>query len=162
MAGRFGLSELSADSGLLPAEFSALPAEFSALPAEFSALPAEFSALPADSGALPAGPPPFTESGKRAEIKIKGRNPAHTNVWRCAEFMMNLWMSVLFLLFSAQTAQPQDGLTITRQGKTVAFVNRTDFASSIPGTPIIDSRKFNQFISKIDQQVRQNPVNQNT
>lgn len=73
--------------------------------------------------------------------------------------MMNLWMAVFFLMFSAQTAQPQDSLTITLQGQTIAVVHRTDFTAPVPVAPMIDDQKYSQFINKIDQQIYRAPVN---
>lgn len=59
----------------------------------------------------------------------------------------------------AQPATLPDNLTITEQGHVVTQVSRKDFTTFFPGTPMIDSRKYQQFIYNLDRKVDQPPIN---
>lgn len=63
-----------------------------------------------------------------------------------------------FLLLTQSVDLP-NSLTVTQQGHPIAVVNRTDFTMTIPGTPMINDNKFNQFIEKLDQQIYRKPIN---
>ncbi|WNB94012.1 VanW family protein [Bacillus sp. NEB1478] len=63
------------------------------------------------------------------------------------------------MLFLVQPVQTADTLTINQQGEQVAEVNRASFDLGIPGIPMIDEKKYNLFIDKLDQKVFKSPVN---
>ncbi|MDR7071391.1 VanW family protein [Fictibacillus barbaricus] len=63
------------------------------------------------------------------------------------------------MLFIAQPVQASDQLTINQQGEQVAEVNRSSFDLSIPGIPMIDEKKLNQFVNKLELKVYKPPVN---
>ena len=71
--------------------------------------------------------------------------------------MLKIWMTGLLLL--AQPAGHSDSLTITQQGKKVAVVNREDFTMPLPGTPMIDDKKYNEFVDRLERKVHKDPVN---
>ncbi len=71
--------------------------------------------------------------------------------------MKQLWMA--FFLFLAQPVVLPDSLTVTQQGQTMATVNRENFTTSLPGTPMVNGEKYNQFINKLDQQIFLAPIN---
>lgn len=73
--------------------------------------------------------------------------------------IMQIWIVGLCLLLSVQPAELSDGLTITQQGQTIATVNRENFKALLPGTPIVDGQKYNQFINKLNQQIYRAPIN---
>lgn len=59
----------------------------------------------------------------------------------------------------AQPSEPQDSLTVTQQGRTIATVNREDFTMPLPGTPMVDYEKYSKFIKQLDQKVYREPIN---
>jgi vancomycin resistance protein YoaR len=68
------------------------------------------------------------------------------------------WLaSLLFIV--PPVVQTPGNLTINQQGEQVAVINRSSFDLSIPGTPMVDETKYNQFITKLDQKVFKPPVN---
>ena len=71
--------------------------------------------------------------------------------------MLKIWMTGLLLL--AQPAGHSDSLTITQQGKKVAVVNREDFTMPLPGTPMIDDKKYGEFVDRLERKVHKDPVN---
>ncbi|MGG4110279.1 VanW family protein [Bacillus subtilis] len=71
--------------------------------------------------------------------------------------MIQILITGLFLL--AQPSEPQDSLTVTQQGRTIATVNREDFTMPLPGTPMVDYEKYSKFIKKLDQKVYREPIN---
>jgi len=71
--------------------------------------------------------------------------------------MIHTWIAGLLLL--AHPIDLPDSLTLTQQGETIAIVNRKNFTLPIPGTPMIDDKKYNQFIDKLDQQIYSEPIN---
>lgn len=71
--------------------------------------------------------------------------------------MIQILITGLFLL--AQPSEPQDSLTVTQQGRTIATVNREDFTMPLPGTPIVDYEKYSKFIKQLDQKVYREPIN---
>lgn len=71
--------------------------------------------------------------------------------------MTQIWMT--FLLLLAQPVELPDSLKITQQGETIAIVNREDFTIPIPGIPMIDGEKYQQFIDKLNKQIYQRPKN---
>ncbi len=71
--------------------------------------------------------------------------------------MLKIWMTGLLLL--AQPAGHSDSLTITQQGKKVAVVNREDFTMPLPGTPLIDDKKYAEFVDRLERKVHKDPVN---
>ncbi|RYL93491.1 hypothetical protein EWI07_07790 [Sporolactobacillus sp. THM7-4] len=71
--------------------------------------------------------------------------------------MMQLLMAGLLLL--SQPVTYPDCLIITRQGQTIATVNRTNFTTPSPFFPIIDDKKLKQLIHSLDQKIYQAPVN---
>ncbi|MED4558095.1 VanW family protein [Bacillus subtilis] len=71
--------------------------------------------------------------------------------------MIQILITGLFLL--AQPSEPQDSLTVTQQGRTIATVNREDFTMPLPGTPTVDYEKYSKFIKQLDQKVYREPIN---
>ncbi|MEC1443151.1 VanW family protein [Bacillus subtilis] len=71
--------------------------------------------------------------------------------------MIQILITGLFLL--AQPSEPQDSLTVTQQGRTIATVNREDFTMPLPGTPLVDYEKYSKFIKQLDQKVYREPIN---
>ncbi|MBP0725357.1 VanW family protein [Bacillus sp. RG28] len=71
--------------------------------------------------------------------------------------MIHTWIAGLLLL--AQPIDLPDSLTVTQQGQTIAIVNRMNFTLPIPGTPMMDDKKYDQFIEKLDQQIYREPIN---
>ncbi|KIL33536.1 VanW family protein [Bacillus subtilis] len=71
--------------------------------------------------------------------------------------MIQILITGLFLL--AQPSEPQDSLTVTQQGRTIATVNREDFTMPLPGTPMVDYEKYSKFIKHLDQKVYREPIN---
>ncbi|MGG0902701.1 VanW family protein [Bacillus subtilis] len=71
--------------------------------------------------------------------------------------MIQILITGLFLL--AQPSEPQDSLTVTQQGRTIATVNREDFTMPLPGTPMVDYEKYSKFIKQLDQKVYREPKN---
>lgn len=67
------------------------------------------------------------------------------------------WITGLLLLI--QPLNHSDSLTLTQHGKTIAVVHRTDFTMPLPGTPIMNAEKYNQFINQLDQKTYEAPVN---
>ncbi|HZG70618.1 MAG TPA: VanW family protein [Chondromyces sp.] len=67
------------------------------------------------------------------------------------------WIAGLLLLVQPFTIP--DSLSVTQQGQTIATISRPDVLIPLPGTPVIHTEKFNQFIEKLDQQIYQAPVN---
>lgn len=70
--------------------------------------------------------------------------------------MIQILITGLFLL--AQPSEPQDSLTVTQQGRTIATVNREDFTMPLPGTPMVDYEKYSKFIKHLDQKVYREPI----
>ncbi|TWG67027.1 VanW family protein [Bacillus subtilis] len=71
--------------------------------------------------------------------------------------MIQILITGLFLL--AQPSEPQDSLTVTQQGRTIATANREDFTMPLPGTPMVDYEKYSKFIKQLDQKVYREPIN---
>ncbi|WP_088043141.1 VanW family protein [Bacillus sp. EAC] len=71
--------------------------------------------------------------------------------------MIQVWIAGLLLL--AQPVDLPDSLTVTQQGQTIAIVNRVNFTVPLPGTPMIDDKKYGQFIDKLDRRIYQDPIN---
>ncbi|MGQ9009825.1 VanW family protein [Bacillus stercoris] len=71
--------------------------------------------------------------------------------------MIHILITGLFLL--AQPSGPDDSLTVTQQGRTIATVHREDFTMPLPGTPMVDDEKYSKFIKQLDQKVYREPIN---
>ncbi len=71
--------------------------------------------------------------------------------------MIQILITGLFLL--AQPSGPDDSLTVTQQGRTIATVHREDFTMPLPGTPMVDDEKYSKFIKQLDQKVYREPIN---
>ncbi|MED4534789.1 VanW family protein [Metabacillus fastidiosus] len=71
--------------------------------------------------------------------------------------MIQIWIASFLLL--AQPVELPNSLTVTQQGQTIAVVNRENFTTSFPGTPMIDVEKYRQFIDKLDKQIYRAPIN---
>ncbi|AKI92325.1 VanW family protein [Bacillus subtilis] len=71
--------------------------------------------------------------------------------------MIQILITGLFLL--AQPSEPQDSLTVTQQGRTIATVNREEFTMPLPGTPMVDYEKYSKFIKQLNQKVYREPIN---
>lgn len=70
---------------------------------------------------------------------------------------------ILPLLFSfilvAQTIYSPERLVITKDGTNVTTINRMDFSFPYTDLPIIDSKKYDQFITQLDKQFSRSPQN---
>lgn len=62
--------------------------------------------------------------------------------------------SLLFgLLLSAQSQNTPDRLTITKEGIPITTINRVDFFNPYVDLPIIDNKKYHQFLEQINKQI---------
>ena len=64
---------------------------------------------------------------------------------------------VLILLVSTVTTS--DNLTITFGGEPISMINKADFTTPLYDIPLIDEVKYDEFLSELDQQVSQQPIN---
>ncbi|WLD92662.1 VanW family protein [Alkalihalobacillus sp. AL-G] len=71
--------------------------------------------------------------------------------------MIHIWMAALMLL--VQPVEQPESLTIIQQDQTIAVINREDFSMNIPGTPMVDIQKYNEFTENLDQQIHKDPIN---
>ncbi|WP_226536667.1 VanW family protein [Fictibacillus halophilus] len=67
------------------------------------------------------------------------------------------WLTGLLLI--AQPVNLPDSFTVNQQGKTIAEINRTQFASQIPGIPMVDDEKYDLFVNQLEKQTYKAPVN---
>jgi vancomycin resistance protein YoaR len=72
---------------------------------------------------------------------------------------MNFSWILPILLFFQQVHIPDSSLYLTKDGQTISIINRSDFSTVLPGLPIIDPEKVNQFLGKLDKQVYKEPQN---
>lgn len=73
--------------------------------------------------------------------------------------MIRTLIASLILMAHPVNIDLPDSLTVTQQGHTIAVLNRVNFTMPLPGTPIIDTKKYSQFIDQLDQQIYREPVN---
>ncbi|MFZ7942214.1 VanW family protein [Neobacillus sp. 19] len=71
--------------------------------------------------------------------------------------MISTWMFA-FLLTVQQTYSP-DSLIITKEGRGVQSINRTDFSIPYTDLPIIHSKKYNHLLDQLDHQYSIEPKN---
>jgi vancomycin resistance protein YoaR len=72
--------------------------------------------------------------------------------------MIQIWLAGL--LFMAQPVGVSDNsLTITQQGQKITIMNREDFTMPLPGTPLINDKKYDQFIEILDRKIYRAPQN---
>jgi vancomycin resistance protein YoaR len=71
--------------------------------------------------------------------------------------MLQKWIA-MFVLLTQPVATP-DNLTLTQHDQTIAVINRENFKMPMPGTPMIDEKKYDKFIEKLDQQIYREPIN---
>nr|WP_307405160.1 VanW family protein [Neobacillus ginsengisoli] len=64
----------------------------------------------------------------------------------------------LMLLFQQVNLAP-NSLFLTRDGKTVSIIDRTAFTFPYPGLPILNTKKYNQFLDNLDKQISVEPEN---
>ncbi|MCH1624309.1 VanW family protein [Ferdinandcohnia quinoae] len=64
-----------------------------------------------------------------------------------------------FLLLSVSQLQPQENLVITYEGQPIATADRESYSSPLTGVPIINKKKYTQFIDYLDEQIYKDPVN---
>ena len=62
-----------------------------------------------------------------------------------------LW--TVMLLLSVQQFQPQDNLYITYKGNPIATVNRAEYSLPLIGVPALNTQKYNDFLTYLDEQV---------
>ncbi len=68
--------------------------------------------------------------------------------------------SFLFgILLLIQQTNGSDQITLTHQGKVVSAVSRFEFFSPYFGLPIIDQKKFDEYLERLDKLVYKEPVN---
>ncbi|WP_026583423.1 VanW family protein [Bacillus sp. J33] len=73
---------------------------------------------------------------------------------------MNIsWMFGLLLFIQFHTASLPENLTIESEGESIASMERAEYQLPFPGMPLIDFEKYNQFLSKLDDQTYIPPVN---
>ncbi|MGG5254186.1 VanW family protein [Neobacillus sp. SM06] len=63
----------------------------------------------------------------------------------------------VFLLIQQVTVPDQ--IIITHQGKIVSTLNRSDFFSPYFGLPILDHKKFDEYLDRLDKLVYKEPIN---
>ncbi|WP_332697511.1 VanW family protein [Halalkalibacter lacteus] len=71
--------------------------------------------------------------------------------------MVQIALTILMLFIPL--IEIYDDFTVIQDGKTIASVHRSEFASDLLGKDVIDLDKYDQFSQKIDQQTYQPPVN---
>lgn len=71
---------------------------------------------------------------------------------------MNIFWLLGLLLFTQEVNMP-DNFLITRDEQPFAIVNRTDFSLPLPALPLMDSKKFNEFLDQLDKNVSKQPKN---
>lgn len=72
--------------------------------------------------------------------------------------MIQIWLAGLLLL--AQPVEHADNsLTVTQQGQEISIMNRENFTMPLPGTPLINDKKYDEFIEKLDQKIYRAPQN---
>ncbi|OIK09811.1 hypothetical protein BIV60_22865 [Bacillus sp. MUM 116] len=62
------------------------------------------------------------------------------------------------MVFTGQML-PQDTLSITKDGRTISVVRRTEFSNQYPGLPFIAEKKYNSFLDHLNQQLTVAPEN---
>ncbi|MGM0837334.1 MAG: VanW family protein [Bacillota bacterium] len=72
--------------------------------------------------------------------------------------MIQIWLACL-LLFAQPVEHVDNGLTVTQQGQEISNMNRENFTMPLPGTPLINEEKYNEFIEKLDQKIFRAPQN---
>lgn len=65
----------------------------------------------------------------------------------------------IILLLVAQPVHLSDNLSIKENGRTISVVNRADFGVPLPGTPMIDTKKFKELNAKLEREIYKAPVN---
>ncbi|WP_078378918.1 VanW family protein [Sutcliffiella halmapala] len=73
--------------------------------------------------------------------------------------MIKILLASLLLLAPQSVESPDNYLTITQHGQKIITMNREDFMMPLPGTPLINEEKYEQFIETIDTKVYQEPQN---
>jgi vancomycin resistance protein YoaR len=71
--------------------------------------------------------------------------------------MMLSW--IFGVLLVAQSVVSPDHLEITKDGYNITTINRMDFSNPNIDLPIIDNRKYNQFLDQLDEQFTTQPKN---
>jgi vancomycin resistance protein YoaR len=71
---------------------------------------------------------------------------------------MNIFWLLGLLLFTQEVNMP-DNFLITRDEQPFAIVNRTDFSLPLPPLPLMNSKKFNEFLDQLDKNVSKQPKN---
>lgn len=71
--------------------------------------------------------------------------------------IMNPSWLIGLILFTQQLYLP-DSLIITRDGQPIAYVNRSDFSVPLPGLPLLNTKKYHEFINNLDKQVYKKPI----
>ncbi len=66
---------------------------------------------------------------------------------------------IFSILLAAQPINTPDDLVITKNGKNVITINRMDFSFPYTDLPIINSKKYNQFLDQLDKQFSIEPEN---
>ncbi|RFB13477.1 hypothetical protein DZB84_17355 [Bacillus sp. HNG] len=69
--------------------------------------------------------------------------------------MKLLWTIMLF--FSVQQFQPQDHVYITYKGNPIATVNRAEYSLPLLGVPTLNTKKFTDFLTYLEEQVYEEP-----
>ncbi len=72
--------------------------------------------------------------------------------------MLQVWLAGLLLL-STTGQQGAETLIVNQEGQKIAEVSRKQFEGSIPGFPMIDDTKYNQFVDLLDKRSYKAPVN---
>jgi vancomycin resistance protein YoaR len=71
------------------------------------------------------------------------------------------YMSLTWLftfLFMIQQITPQAGVDISRNGKPIYSINREDYAIGDPGYFILDSKKYNKLVNRLEKQLSVLPI----
>ncbi|WP_417898058.1 VanW family protein [Bacillus haimaensis] len=72
--------------------------------------------------------------------------------------MIQIWLVGLLLL--AQPVEISDNsLTVTQQGQEISIMNRENFTMPLPGTPLINDKKYDEYIEKLDRKIYRAPQN---
>lgn len=73
--------------------------------------------------------------------------------------MFNLLFILSFVTFSTYNPTYNDDLALKHDGETIATINHDAFTSSLIDIPIIKEKMFEQLLTKLEQQINEDPVN---
>jgi vancomycin resistance protein YoaR len=73
--------------------------------------------------------------------------------------MLDMNLSWIFGVILAVLPVTSDSLLLTKDGQTIEYINRTDFSYPYNELPIVDEKKYEQLLDKLDKQFSKEPEN---